>query len=202
MLCKHGGGDNDISIHAPPRGATRPRGQPFSGIQFQFTPLREGRRERRKEKPSIKKISIHAPPRGATDAEVSRKGRNQISIHAPPRGATMQQRAPQPPPEFQFTPLREGRLPSVKKCNQDAQISIHAPPRGATQKTCGKPQKDIISIHAPPRGATKRAYKRTYARDIFQFTPLREGRPSSFSMRSASSEFQFTPLREGRHDRA
>ena len=34
-----------ISIHAPPRGATGKRGEETSILKFQFTPLREGRRE-------------------------------------------------------------------------------------------------------------------------------------------------------------
>ena len=56
-----------ISIHAPPRGATR-RGEVY-GLQW--------------------KISIHAPPRGATrDVDEQRTVTRYISIHAPPRGAT------------------------------------------------------------------------------------------------------------------
>ena len=56
----------NISIHAPPRGATQRPPRPALAIPFQFTPLREGRLE---EPMNYKKqdiISIHAPPRGAT----------------------------------------------------------------------------------------------------------------------------------------
>ncbi len=79
----------DISIHAPPRGATARRGggnrdsvhfnsrpsargdsrrQVFPRLsgRFQFTPLREGRPSRLREIDSHGAISIHAPPRGAT----------------------------------------------------------------------------------------------------------------------------------------
>ena len=121
-----------ISIHAPPRGATplsRRTGR-LKGKPFQFTPLREGRHYARVIN-QIAFISIHAPPRGATknrrhaprvrDNFNSRPsargdrigdhhaGQSLISIHAPPRGAT------QGVPKciaiflFQFTPLREGR---------------------------------------------------------------------------------------------
>ena len=55
-----------ISIHAPPRGATRVLGQ-----------LRR-----------FDVISIHAPPRGATLPTGNYYGERSISIHAPPRGAT------------------------------------------------------------------------------------------------------------------
>ena len=59
-------GKNVISIHAPPRGATREAALMLANCF----------------------ISIHAPPRGATGAVISRRRRRGISIHAPPRGAT------------------------------------------------------------------------------------------------------------------
>ena len=55
-----------------------------------------------------------------------------ISIHAPPRGATRQSLKGCEFPEFQFTPLREGRLLTSKGMQEKLAISIHAPPRGAT----------------------------------------------------------------------
>ena len=85
----HTAGDSNISIHAPPRGATTAAQNVVQGYLFQFTPLREGRRMTRC-------ISSFAS-------------------------------------SFQFTPLREGRRmfrPKTPLCL----ISIHAPPRGATAK--------------------------------------------------------------------
>ena len=55
-----------ISIHAPPRGATR------TACTF----------------PTRQNISIHAPPRGATSVQPRDLLFVDISIHAPPRGAT------------------------------------------------------------------------------------------------------------------
>ena len=78
-----------ISIHAPPRGATstadghfyhyiyfnsrpsargdaRCAGTAARPTIFQFTPLREGRREIDSHEADHFRISIHAPPRGAT----------------------------------------------------------------------------------------------------------------------------------------
>ena len=165
-----------ISIHAPPRGATHFVSSYGSVLQFQFTPLREGRpadkanhnlpalfqftplREGRRaaaaQSSAAINISIHAPPRGATsDAGRSLQSSN-ISIHAPPRGATI---------------TCERRYPI-------SNISIHAPPRGATlygtqfeelhvhfnsrpsargdRLSAADGSGDDISIHAPPRGAT------------------------------------------------
>ena len=55
-----------ISIHAPPRGATQQVAHVQHNAQFQFTPLREGRRRRHDLRGRRDLISIHAPPRGAT----------------------------------------------------------------------------------------------------------------------------------------
>ena len=55
-----------ISIHAPPRGATSWELSAFRAYEFQFTPLREGRRGLIVSPRYMQLISIHAPPRGAT----------------------------------------------------------------------------------------------------------------------------------------
>ena len=77
-----------ISIHAPPRGATTEKQEYPLAQLFQFTPLREGRRNMGNWCKPIYSISIHAPPRGATKPEPPHCGGSPISIHAPPRGAT------------------------------------------------------------------------------------------------------------------
>ena len=100
-------------------------------ITFQFTPLREGRRNCELKRKEFSHISIHAPPRGATRGDLEAAFSVFISIHAPPRGATsafperriLQHFNSRPSargdgcsgaggaglPQFQFTPLREGR---------------------------------------------------------------------------------------------
>ena len=104
-------GSGHISIHAPPRGATKwDAAKAFLTAKFQFTPLREGRRLLPHTRCGSMGISIHAPPRGATHRFRLRGKGYDISIHAPPRGATSSgAHAPRRRP-FQFTPLREGRL--------------------------------------------------------------------------------------------
>ena len=211
---------NEISIHAPPRGATA----------------------RLADVVARRKISIHAPPRGATLSGGLYFVPPLISIHAPPRGATRQEASRIcHKREFQFTPLREGRQrqPRMKSCKLS--ISIHAPPRGATAGPLQRTIASAISIHAPPRGATTAGRSpekegnfnsRPSARgdvtidicralDIeisihapprgatshapslcavwqFQFTPLREGRRCACGVVGGMTIFQFTPLREGR----
>ena len=122
----------DISIHAPPRGATSHPVSPLFVVKFQFTPLREGRHGCG-DWTGGERISIHAPPRGATLAVIGAYKHSEISIHAPPRGATGIRMAQQAMQKFQFTPLREGR-PIATVYLLARSISIHAPPRGATAK--------------------------------------------------------------------
>ena len=167
-------------------------------MTFQFTPLREGRREK-VAKENIKK---------------------DISIHAPARGATSPQSLVDDLLKFQFTPLREGRPLQRWKHNHicghfnsrpcergdwnvnglwaAGNISIHAPARGATGQQGGPTVLGGISIHAPARGATPTNIHEYHDFMLFQFTPLREGRPNSICGRFRSNAFQFTPLREGR----
>ena len=84
--------------------------------QFQFTPLREGRR-RATGKPDVLLISIHAPPRGAT-----------------------RWRSGTPPPsDFNSRPSARGDANGGGVWRKKYRISIHAPPRGATHTNqfCG-----------------------------------------------------------------
>ena len=141
-----------ISIHAPPRGATDTLESSGAVSKFQFTPLREGRRE---VFPTVlRNIYFNSRPSARGDNHsVAVEHNVTISIHAPPRGAT------------------EGvDLPLLLHS-----ISIHAPPRGATPPQRYLIPLQAISIHAPPRGAT--AVAPVLAKvATFQFTPLREGR--------------------------
>ena len=124
----------DISIHAPPRGATAHAAQALARQTFQFTPLREGRRGTRRTSPGTADISIHAPPRGATTRRAHGCWRRFISIHAPPRGATV---------EFSLI-LRLNR------------ISIHAPPRGATPTRRAAAARRHFNSRPSARGDVKR----------------------------------------------
>ena len=88
----HQGGQNDraaqISIHAPPRGATRQVLHHARAVYFNSRPSARG-----------------------DTFNMAKYAQSQISIHAPPRGATARAQLPlRPAQKFQFTPLREGRL--------------------------------------------------------------------------------------------
>ena len=144
----------NISIHAPPRGATPPPCLVArSSAIFQFTPLREGRR----------RVDDDFAPLCVFQFTPLREGRLA-------GGADSVRHL-----RFQFTPLREGRpRPAESACQAthfnsrpsargdqflaklagSHHISIHAPPRGATGWRRGSSDRRSISIHAPPRGAT------------------------------------------------
>ena len=79
----------NISIHAPPRGATA-RNRNVFRMQRNFNSRPSARGDSMQYNMSIRKIiSIHAPPRGATGLAADMASfYNLISIHAPPRGAT------------------------------------------------------------------------------------------------------------------
>ena len=125
-------GSFDISIHAPPRGATPPdRKAPSTSTNFNSRPSARG--DKRGGASTILAYYFNSRPSARGDWAVRRIAELEaISIHAPPRGAT------------------ESELAELNKLI----ISIHAPPRGATGRGNLHEYAWFISIHAPPRGAT------------------------------------------------
>ena len=106
---------DDVSIHAPARGATIQRSACLLRPQFQSTPPHGGRRvprdpvdrwcDRFNPRPRTggdtlvwvpdatrRLVSIHAPARGATPSTGGPCGGRRVSIHAPARGATYSKR--------------------------------------------------------------------------------------------------------------
>ena len=143
-------------------------------ILFQFTPLREGRHV------SDEGVRVHfyfnsrPSARGDSCTSIS-SVLFTISIHAPPRGATQLIGIGCGSSIFQFTPLREGRLPIRP---------VHPRVRGYFNSRPSA-RGDPIPAHGDS----------TFP---FQFTPLREGRPTAYAHGWQRNLFQFTPLREGR----
>ena len=211
----------DISIHAPPRGATKPqlrtRRKPS---KFQFTPLREGRLAT-SESPGVGKISIHAPPRGATPTQLPRDAdaRN-FNSRPSARGDTMSRMPSGLSLHFNSRPSARGdrnrgeRAPSP--CNFNSRPSARGDADDAAVSAV-----QGISIHAPPRGATNAHAAQTTAASNFNSRPSARGDRSgvhqnrndtvisihapprgatwSFPPSRDYPTFQFTPLREGRH---
>ena len=123
----------NISIHAPPRGATCTADCGSRGTQnFNSRPSARGDDFVRRRRAGLD-ISIHAPPRGATSENTEAMNMLEISIHAPPRGATRhRRRIAAARRNFNSRPSARGDA-LLRTYVYNRAISIHAPPRGATQ---------------------------------------------------------------------
>ena len=142
-----------ISIHAPPRGATPSMNATRRGFLFQFTPLREGRLDIRLLR--SRRCYFNSRPSARGDSSAERRAICPcISIHAPPRGATRGCHQPQKSCIFQFTPLREGRPRSVLRVHGGFDFNSRPSARGDWLNAEMDDEEIKISIHAPPRGAT------------------------------------------------
>ena len=199
-----------ISIHAPPRGATRER------RWYTLSHI----------------ISIHAPPRGATGAwrSVPVARRRYFNSRPSARGDGSQRRergrtanfnsrpsargdksfpASKLFRAFQFTPLREGRpigqtktfgifLFQFTPLREGRPSVLHSDGRNDHFNSRPSARGDVhenevlakkaISIHAPPRGATCLLGFR-FCTLRFQFTPLREGRLSVLWSKDAAEPY-------------
>ena len=166
-----------ISIHAPPRGATRREAIRHYYRYFNSRPSARGDADARRK--VLDKKNFNSRPSARGDAPRQKEVTyGQISIHAPPRGATILQAVTfHASPHFNSRPSARGdvlhlnlpRLPvlyfnsrpsargdEMENITADKLIiSIHAPPRGATLPNDSMSSLIGISIHAPPRGATK-----------------------------------------------
>ena len=142
-----------ISIHAPPRGATKI-------VETDCM---------------LPVISIHAPPRGATACPSDRRlPFADFNSRPSARGDSASQQC-RASASFQFTPLREGRLNFYREAFDNLIISIHAPPRGATGRCHRVCPAGYFNSRPSARGDIYLAALQGVPRE-FQFTPLREGR--------------------------
>ena len=138
-------------------------------LQFQFTPLREGRRHTEVE------MEVHSN----FNSRPSARGDRRSPFTLPTKI------------QFQFTPLREGR-PSARVHADFRRISIHAPPRGATKGVMDEPRSRMISIHAPPRGATRVARLSCRALRYFNSRPSARGDGKRYAI---SANLLFNPYK-------
>ena len=163
-----------ISIHAPPRGATIRNGRCTWCKEFQFTPLREGRRARSCE-------GFAAPKFQFTPLREGRRGR---------RGGSGRGEG------FQFTPLREGR-PAPTTIKEEPLYFNSRPSARGDRNGQHRPRRPCISIHAPPRGATLSGSVSGASITAFQFTPLREGRRLDKAYTHLDNDFNSRPSARG-----
>ena len=143
--------------------------------QFQFTPLREGRRGASGKTAAGCYFNSRPSARGDCPRANCKIANRAFQFTPIREGRPPPEQMEASPAAFQFTPLREGRHVRLWERTICTGISIPAPPRGATT------QVDTIDGYV-----------------LFQFTPLREGRLVPFPRIKSFILFQFTPLREGR----
>ena len=189
-----------ISIHAPPRGATRvpkapsaphryfnsrpsARGDavlapvPPLAMGFQFTPLREGRRRR---------MAQEVPAGLHFNSRPSARGDERSSSFCTSTW------------NFNSRPSARGDGVPTTSIVWCGDISIHAPPRGATRWWSQRRSRPENFNSRPSARGDRLAGAAGERRMAFQFTPLREGRPEQVILSVMLWIFQFTPLREGR----
>ena len=184
-LCKRGdlwppasAGLSQISIHAPARGATGPGCPVGKPGEFQFTPLREGRRSRRLQE---KRSALYFNSRPCERGDAEPPGRAVSTAY------------------FNSRPCERGdRRVRPKQGHED--ISIHAPARGATRLSSAESPQPTISIHAPARGATICSGKQHLRGKHFNSRPCERG--DGLCSRRAwlrTSNFNSRPCERGDH---
>ena len=210
-----------ISIHAPPRGATRTSRRRKPEKHFNSRPSARGDTSPDTTTGRDNHISIHAPPRGATlqarrasgglshfNSRPSARGDEKeaeqpfldfISIHAPPRGATVLFSLNHSSIKFQFTPLREGRPDLRRNQRGDGDFNSRPSARGDRRGNEHLDSNQYFNSRPSARGDL-----------VLPVLPCKFGnfnsRPSARGdikncHTAPAIKFQFTPLREGRRAR-
>ena len=164
-----------ISIHAPPRGATRRQVLHFPHLLFQFTPLREGR-PALSEKAGISKTFQFTPLREGRPARSEKAGISKT---------------------FQVTPLREGRrMATESRLTPLGYVNSRPSARGDADLV-EPAEGESISIHAPPRGATIRGASSLTATMNFNSRPSARGDRRRTSITAFWRNFNSRPSARG-----
>ena len=170
------GQDDNVSIHAPARGATA-----AACVQRSMAP-----------------VSIHAPARGATSPVSEGCGRVSVSIHAPARGATAATRSLPIYSEFQSTHLR-----GVRRCTASMRRSrrlfqsTHL--RGVRPIESGQAVDTLVFQSTHLRGVRHGIGKITFAISRVSIHAPARGATKGSSLYIPNSLFQSTHLRGVRH---
>ena len=144
----------NISIHAPPRGATG-RG------------VRDGRGVC---------ISIHAPPRGATTAwRLTWSSGSDFNSRPSARGDGTRYAVHGANERFQFTPLREGRPHGVAAMQRRGIFQFTPLREGRPHGVAAMQRRGIFQFTLLREGRRLTGVPLSTL-TLFQFTPLREGR--------------------------
>ena len=142
-----------VSIRAPARGATRPRGSHLRRVHVSIrAPARGATQPARQRQPASRFQS--APPHGGRPGRPGRPADDYVSIRAPARGA---------------------RHRAAHRCGRH--VSIRAPARGATRVRRRRRYVRTVSIRAPARGATTGVHAGCRTSSSFNPRPRTGGDP-------------------------
>ena len=164
----------NISIHAPPRGATGLHCVCVGYSIFQFTPLREGRQSRRLAYPTWIYFNSRPSARGDLSCKFSKVLARNFNSRPSARGDFPLHSFTVDLLYFNSRPSARGDVPGNSACASALDFNSRPSARGDGGFGQGDAI-EAISIHAPPRGATANVQPLLLG-DKFQFTPLREGR--------------------------
>ena len=186
-----------ISIHAPPRGATRRQVLHFPHLLFQFTPLREGR-PALSEKAGISKTFQFTPLREGRPALSEKAGISKTFQFTPLReGRPALSEKAGISKTFQFTPLREGRRMATESRLTPLGYFNSRPSARGDADLVEPAEGESISIHAPPRGATIRGASSLTATMNFNSRPSARGDRRRTSITAFWRNFNSRPSARG-----
>ncbi len=145
----------EVSIHAPAKGATSRRNVERPGY-ISFNPrAREGRDKGIVESSCYNQyVSIHAPAKGATKEKYEVNDYWCVSIHAPAKGATKEKYEVNDYWCVSIHAPAKGATGANADNRYGRRVSIHAPAKGATLTSIQCVGLLLVSIHAPAKGAT------------------------------------------------
>ena len=208
----------EISIHAPPRGATRKNVICLLTYTFQFTPLREGRREKRQSAEKTTYFNSRPSARGdmaewqyvlpvwnfnsRPSARGDRHGSTMPCIVAhfnsrpSARGDGGLTTCGGMQYIFQFTPLREGRQDTAVLDTKQLLFQFTPLREGrriVAGRSCTKP---YFNSRPSARGDPKEG--KEMSEFVISIHAPPRGATPSMGNDTHRHQFQFTPLREGR----
>ena len=191
-----------ISIHAPPRGATRCGRSTTKSKAFQFTPLREGRPGKDGHPAGFRHFNSRPSARG--DGYMVKKGEHAALFQFTPlregrRADGLKKNSTCH--TFQFTPLREGRRQMYHNCQANGLFQF-TPLREGRRGHPNKSQRfRHFNSRPSARGDAPAKPQRAAWATYFNSRPSARGDASETAEGSMGDLFQFTPLREGRRRR-
>ena len=189
----------EISIHAPPRGATGWRvRQCWTPTNFNSRPSARGDRRGANRHRGTGNFNSRPSARGDAIWRASTRRTTYFNSRPSARGDMPGGYTPGRPFIFQFTPLREGRRNVASGIRGQAAFQFTPLREGRQQPSITHSAWTANFNSRPSARGDRRAVPVAPSADIFQFTPLREGRlPRQCTVQRRTSYFNSRPSARG-----